>query len=84
MLEGNRGLLFTDEAPSVVLEWFESFKKQDFARTGNQVDETFELPAGASPFFPAPLLFPSFRFDLPIPPLSPFGPPPLSLSLAPG
>ncbi|CEQ39186.1 SPOSA6832_00710, partial [Sporobolomyces salmonicolor] len=47
MLEGNRGLLFTDEAPSVVLEWFESFKKQDFARTGNQVDETFELPAGA-------------------------------------
>ncbi|GAA5957843.1 hypothetical protein JCM21900_001285 [Sporobolomyces salmonicolor] len=46
MLEGNRGLLFTDEAPSVVLEWFESFKKQDFARTGNQVDETFELPAG--------------------------------------
>lgn len=48
MLEGNRGLLFTDEPPEVVTEWFESFKKQDFARTGNTVDEGFELPAGAS------------------------------------
>jgi len=46
MLEGNRGLLFTDESPEVVLEWFESFKKQDFARTGNVVDETFSLPEG--------------------------------------
>lgn len=46
MLEGNRGLLFTDEAPQVVLEWFESFKKSDFARTGNVVSETFELPEG--------------------------------------
>ncbi|GAA5879342.1 hypothetical protein JCM16303_003170 [Sporobolomyces ruberrimus] len=46
MLEGNRGLLFTDETPEVVLEWFESFKKQDFARTGNVVDETFALPQG--------------------------------------
>ncbi|GAA6011382.1 hypothetical protein JCM11491_002764 [Sporobolomyces phaffii] len=46
MLEGNRGLLFTDETPEVVLEWFESFKKQDFARTGNVVSETFSLPEG--------------------------------------
>ncbi|GAA5824250.1 hypothetical protein JCM10212_003990 [Sporobolomyces blumeae] len=46
MLEGNRGLLFTDEAADVVLEWFESFKKQDFARTGNEATETFELPEG--------------------------------------
>ncbi|BGP22126.1 mRNA turnover protein 4 like protein [Rhodotorula toruloides] len=46
MLEGNRGLLFTDESPEVVTEWFESFKKQDFARTGNTVEEGFELPAG--------------------------------------
>ncbi|BGP13233.1 hypothetical protein JCM10213_004996 [Rhodosporidiobolus nylandii] len=46
MLEGNRGLLFTNETPEVVKDWFESFQKQDFARTGNKVDETFELPAG--------------------------------------
>ncbi|GAA5850782.1 hypothetical protein JCM8547_009089 [Rhodosporidiobolus lusitaniae] len=46
LLEGNRGLLFTNETPEVVTEWFESFKKSDFARTGNKVDETFELPAG--------------------------------------
>ena len=46
LLEGNRGLLFTDEEPKVVVEWFESYKKQDFARTGNKVDETFELPQG--------------------------------------
>ncbi|GAA5951164.1 hypothetical protein JCM3765_002404 [Sporobolomyces pararoseus] len=46
LLEGNRGLLFTDESPQVVLEWFESFRKQDFARTGNVVDETFSLPEG--------------------------------------
>lgn len=48
LLEGSRGLLFTDEEPKVVLEWFESFKKEDFARSGNVVDETFKLPAGAS------------------------------------
>jgi len=46
MLEGSRGLLFTDETPDVVTEWFESFKKRDFARTGNKATETFELPAG--------------------------------------
>jgi hypothetical protein len=51
MLEGNRGLLFTDESPEVVLEWFESYKKQDFARTGNTVDETFELPEGTFPSY---------------------------------
>lgn len=49
MLEGSRGLLFTNEAPEVVTEWFESFKRQDFARTGNKAKETFELPAGQSP-----------------------------------
>ena len=57
MLEGNRGLLFTDESPEVVLEWFESFKKQDFARTGNVVDESFSLPEGTFSSLPSP--FPS-------------------------
>ncbi|KAM0788017.1 hypothetical protein ACM66B_006216 [Microbotryomycetes sp. NB124-2] len=46
LLEGNRGLLFTNDEPSVVLEWFEDFKKPDFARSGNKVNESFELPEG--------------------------------------
>ncbi|SGZ07180.1 BQ5605_C031g10998 [Microbotryum silenes-dioicae] len=46
ILEGSRGLLFTNEPADVVEEWFESFKKQDFARSGNVVDESFTLPAG--------------------------------------
>lgn len=46
MLEGSRGLLFTDEAPDVVSEWFASFQKADFARTGNKATETFALPLG--------------------------------------
>ncbi|GAA5996905.1 ribosome assembly factor MRT4 [Rhodotorula paludigena] len=46
MLEGNRGLLFTDETPDVVTDWFTSFQKQDFARTGNTAPETFELAEG--------------------------------------
>ncbi|KDE02805.1 hypothetical protein MVLG_06664 [Microbotryum lychnidis-dioicae p1A1 Lamole] len=46
LLEGSRGLLFTNEPADVVEEWFESFKKQDFARSGNVVDESFTLPAG--------------------------------------
>ncbi|KAI5481835.1 mRNA turnover protein 4 like protein [Pseudohyphozyma bogoriensis] len=45
-LEGNIGILFTNEEPSVVTEWFESFKKDDFARSGNVVDEDFILPTG--------------------------------------
>ncbi|GAA5852681.1 hypothetical protein JCM9279_004952 [Rhodotorula babjevae] len=46
MLEGSRGLLFTDETPDVVSEWFASFQKADFARTGNKATETFSLPVG--------------------------------------
>ncbi|SCV72864.1 BQ2448_4401 [Microbotryum intermedium] len=46
LLEGSRGLLFTNEPADVVEEWFESFKKQDFARSGNVVQEGFTLPAG--------------------------------------
>lgn len=49
LLEGNRGLLFTNDEPKVVLEWFESYKKPDFARSGNVIDETFVLPAGTLP-----------------------------------
>jgi len=45
-LEGNIGLLFTNEEPEVVTDWFHSFKKADFARSGNVAPETFTLPAG--------------------------------------
>lgn len=60
LLEGNVGLLFTDETPKVVTEWFASFKRADYARSGNVVSETFTLPSGPSslPPFPSPL-FPS-------------------------
>ena len=50
MLEGDVGLLFTNEEPNVVTEWFESFKRADYARSGNKVEHTFELPAGTVPF----------------------------------
>lgn len=45
-MTGDVGLLFTDEEPKVVTDWFESFKKDDFARTGNIVTESFEIPSG--------------------------------------
>lgn len=45
-LEGDVGLLFTDEDPSTVTEWFESYKVSDFARAGNIASEEYVLPAG--------------------------------------
>lgn len=68
-LEGDVGLLFTSEDPSVVTEWFDSFKKADFARSGNVVAETFELPAGLSPVLSlagVPPLTSGFPFSGPI------------------
>ncbi|KAG0148774.1 hypothetical protein CROQUDRAFT_654341 [Cronartium quercuum f. sp. fusiforme G11] len=46
LLEGDTGLLFTDEAPKVVMEWFADFVRDDYARKGNVATETVELPAG--------------------------------------
>lgn len=48
-LEGDVGLLFTDEEQKVVEEWFESYKKPDFARAGNIALEGFTVPEGAFP-----------------------------------
>lgn len=48
LLEGNIGLLFTDEEPEIVTDWFASFKKADFARSGNPATETITLPEGLS------------------------------------
>lgn len=65
LLEGDVGLLFTNEEPHVVTEWFESFKRADFARSGNKTEHTFELPAGPinlTPDDPAPhSMEPQFR-----------------------
>lgn len=55
-LEGDVGLLFTDEEQEVVEEWFESFKRPDFARAGNIALEGFTVPQGRAcsidAFFP--------------------------------
>jgi mRNA turnover protein 4 len=45
-LEGDVGLLFTDEEQTVVEEWFESYKQADFARAGNVALEGFTVPEG--------------------------------------
>lgn len=58
LLQGDRGLLFTDSPPEEVLEWFADYKQADYARTGNVVDEEFVLPEGelsnTSPGCPLP------------------------------
>ncbi|KAA1088454.1 mRNA turnover and ribosome assembly protein [Puccinia graminis f. sp. tritici] len=46
LLEGDTGLLFTNEPPKVVVEWFDDYVKADYARKGNLATETVELPAG--------------------------------------
>jgi len=46
LLEGNVGLLFTSDAPHVVTEWFASYTRPDFARTGNLATQTVIMPAG--------------------------------------
>lgn len=46
-LSGDVGLLFTNEEPKVVTEWFESFKVPDYARAGNEATEDFILQEGA-------------------------------------
>ena len=45
-LEGDVGLLFTNEEAKVVTEWFETYQVPDFARAGNEATEDFVLPAG--------------------------------------
>lgn len=45
-LAGNVGLLFTNRAPSEVIEYFASYSQTDFARAGVVATETFTIPAG--------------------------------------
>jgi mRNA turnover protein 4 len=46
LISGTVGILFTNEEPQVVIDWVDSFRKADFCRSGNIVDETFAIPAG--------------------------------------
>ncbi|KAG4097124.1 ribosomal protein L10-domain-containing protein [Neocallimastix lanati (nom. inval.)] len=45
-LVGNVGLLFTDASPKEIQEYFENFKKEDYARSGFVATEDFVVPAG--------------------------------------
>ncbi|KAI6147085.1 ribosomal protein L10-domain-containing protein [Pisolithus tinctorius] len=45
-VKGQVGLLFTDSEPQEVIEWFDDFRKPDFARAGNIASRTVVLPAG--------------------------------------
>jgi len=45
-LKGPVGLFFTDSPPLEVKEWFDSFSKPDFARSGNLATEQIVLPVG--------------------------------------
>ncbi|KAJ3226101.1 hypothetical protein HK099_005570 [Clydaea vesicula] len=45
-LVGNVGLLFTNSEPEAVLEYFNKFEKQDYARAGIKANETVVIPAG--------------------------------------
>lgn len=46
LLEGDAGLLFTNEEPKVVMDWFDGYVRDDYARKGNVATETVELEAG--------------------------------------
>ncbi len=45
-LQGNVGLLFTNESKEAVNEWFEKFVEPDFARSGNIANSTVVLDEG--------------------------------------
>lgn len=45
-LTGNIGLLFTDESPESVVDYFDQFERQDYARGGFKASQDFVIPAG--------------------------------------
>lgn len=50
-LEGQRGLLFTNEDKDVVCDWFKEYSTEEFARGGFKASETVILPEGPLPDF---------------------------------
>lgn len=51
-LKGPNGLLFTDCSKKEVVEWFESFAVEDYARSGFKATTTVNLTAGPLKQFP--------------------------------
>jgi mRNA turnover protein 4 len=45
-LEGQCGLLFTNESKKVVVDWFETYVMDEFARSGFKAEETIVLYEG--------------------------------------
>lgn len=45
-LKGNNGLLFTNCPKKEVIQWFEDFSIEDYARSGFKTNTTVTLPAG--------------------------------------
>ena len=45
-LNGNVGIMFTNESEELVQEWFEKFSEVDYARSGNIATQTIILPEG--------------------------------------
>jgi len=50
-ISGNVGVLFSNQDPTYVSKWFETYKEADFARAGDKATETIELAAGPLPQF---------------------------------
>lgn len=46
LLEGNPGLLFTNEDPETVKEYFSAYTKADYSRAKSQAPVDFTIPAG--------------------------------------
>jgi len=46
LISGDVGLLFTNEKPQVVRDYFESFVKKDYARAGQEAPVDFTVPEG--------------------------------------
>jgi len=45
-LNGEVGLMFTNETKENVVKWFQNYSEEDYARSGNIATETITLPAG--------------------------------------
>lgn len=46
LLQGQRGLLFTDKSKQEVLQWFSSYSDVDYARSGNVATQTVVIEQG--------------------------------------
>eukprot|EP01098_Paradermamoeba_levis_P006485 TRINITY_DN268_c0_g1_i2.p1 TRINITY_DN268_c0_g1~~TRINITY_DN268_c0_g1_i2.p1 ORF type:complete len:293 (-),score=100.73 TRINITY_DN268_c0_g1_i2:249-1127(-) len=54
-ITGNRGLFFTNSTKEEIISFFSNFHESDFARSGQQVEETISLPSGPLSQFSHPI-----------------------------